>query len=66
MAPKRDQTFMKYFSELEMNWREMQECFPDLIYLEKVEFPKLTLFPFNLSRMWMKKTKLKQLQQMAW
>lgn len=55
---------LKYLSELEMDWREMQELFPDLLYLEKVNFPKLTFFPCDESGVWMNETKLKQLEEM--
>ncbi|KAL7211957.1 hypothetical protein ACSBR2_014755 [Camellia fascicularis] len=58
---------LKYLTDLEMDWRELQELFPDLTYLEKVNCPKLTFFPCDESGVWMNKTMGdKQLQQMAW
>ncbi|CAL5412113.1 unnamed protein product [Camellia sinensis] len=57
---------LKYLTDLEMDWRELQELFPDLTYLEKVNCPKLTFFPCDESGVWMNKTMGdKQLQQMA-
>ncbi|KAI8001822.1 Disease resistance RPP13-like protein 4 [Camellia lanceoleosa] len=47
---------LKYLTDLEMNWRELQELFPDLTYLEKVNCPKLTFFPCDESGVWMNKT----------
>ncbi|GFZ06270.1 hypothetical protein Acr_18g0004400 [Actinidia rufa] len=40
---------LKFLKELDMDWRETQELFPNLIYLEKVRCPKLTLFPCDES-----------------
>ncbi|CAL5409724.1 unnamed protein product [Camellia sinensis] len=57
---------LKYLTDLEMDWRELQELFPDLTYLEKVNCPKLTFFPCDESGVWMNKTMGdKQLQPMA-
>ncbi|CAL5412118.1 unnamed protein product [Camellia sinensis] len=47
---------LKYLTDLEMNWRELQELFPNLTYLEKVNCPKLTFFPCDESGVWMNKT----------
>ncbi|GMP72709.1 hypothetical protein CsSME_00030640 [Camellia sinensis var. sinensis] len=47
---------LKYLTDLEMDWRELQELFPDLTYLEKVNCPKLTFFPCDESGVWMNKT----------
>ncbi|KAL6992673.1 hypothetical protein U1Q18_010786 [Sarracenia purpurea var. burkii] len=46
---------LKFLSELEMDWRELKELFPNLIYLEKVRCSKLTLFPCDEQGVWMKK-----------
>ncbi|KAL7213227.1 hypothetical protein ACSBR2_015852 [Camellia fascicularis] len=45
----------KYLRELEMDWRELQDLFPDLIFLEKVKCPKLTFFPCNERGVWRSK-----------
>ncbi|CAK9176779.1 unnamed protein product [Ilex paraguariensis] len=58
---KVEQLRLKYLSELEMDWRELRELFPNLIYLEKVKCPKLSFFPCNESGVWMNKTMLKQM-----
>ncbi|KAI3456361.1 hypothetical protein Pfo_013024 [Paulownia fortunei] len=50
---------LKYLSEIEMEWRQLQELFPHLVYLEQVSCPKLTLFPCDANGIWMNKTKLK-------
>ncbi|KAK6149832.1 hypothetical protein DH2020_017357 [Rehmannia glutinosa] len=46
---------LKYLSEIEMEWRQFQELFPDLVYLEQVNCPKLTLFPCDANGVWMNK-----------
>ncbi|KAL6977300.1 hypothetical protein U1Q18_026097 [Sarracenia purpurea var. burkii] len=46
---------LKFLSELEMDWRELKDLFLNLIYLEKEECPKLTLFPCDEEGVWMKK-----------
>lgn len=46
---------LKFLNNLEMDWRELLEIFPKLIYLEKVRCPKLTLFPCDEHGVWMKK-----------
>uniref|UniRef100_A0A5B6YJJ3 Disease resistance RPP13-like protein 4 n=1 Tax=Davidia involucrata TaxID=16924 RepID=A0A5B6YJJ3_DAVIN len=57
---------LKYLSELAMDWRELQELFPKLIYLEKVKCPKLTFFPCDEKGVWINKTnKSSQLQELA-
>ncbi|XP_052202148.1 uncharacterized protein LOC127807944 [Diospyros lotus] len=49
---------LKYLTELEMDWRELQELFPNLEYLEKVDCPQLSLCPCDDSGVWMKKKRL--------
>ncbi|CAK9176782.1 unnamed protein product [Ilex paraguariensis] len=55
-----EQLRLKYLTELEVDWRELQELFPNLFYLEKEECPKLSFFPCNASGVWMNKMKIKQ------
>jgi hypothetical protein len=43
---------LKHLSELQMNWTELQALFPKLTYLEKVECPKLSLFPCDENGEW--------------
>ncbi|KAL7213223.1 hypothetical protein ACSBR2_015848 [Camellia fascicularis] len=43
---------LKYLRELEMDWRELRDLFPDLIFLEKIKCPKLTFFPCNERGVW--------------
>ena len=45
---------VKFLSNLKMDWRELRASFPDLIYLEKVNCPKLTLFPCDENGLWLK------------
>lgn len=49
---------LKYLTGLGMNWTELLELFPKLIYLEKVRCTKLTLFPCNDKGVWINKAKL--------
>ncbi|KDP20864.1 hypothetical protein JCGZ_21335 [Jatropha curcas] len=44
---------VKFLSELKMDWRELCDAFPNLIYLEKVKCPKLTFFPCDESGVWL-------------
>ncbi|KAL7213228.1 hypothetical protein ACSBR2_015853 [Camellia fascicularis] len=44
---------LKYLSEFEMYWRDFRILFPNLIYLEKVECPRLTNFPCDENGLWM-------------
>lgn len=46
---------LRYLTEIEMDWRELQDLFPNLRYLEKVKCPRLTLFPCDESGVWIKK-----------
>ncbi|XP_073301987.1 disease resistance RPP13-like protein 4 [Primulina huaijiensis] len=50
---------LKYLSNLEMEWRQLHELFPDLMYLEKISCPKLTLFNCGARGVWINPTKLK-------
>ncbi|PKI38377.1 hypothetical protein CRG98_041233 [Punica granatum] len=43
---------LKYLADLEMDWRDLQKSFPELVYLEKSCCPKLTFFPCNSSGVW--------------
>ncbi|KAK2631349.1 hypothetical protein EUGRSUZ_L03043 [Eucalyptus grandis] len=45
---------LKFLSELKMDWGDLQKSFPELIYLEKVRCPKLTLFPCDEHGVWLK------------
>ncbi|XP_030524669.1 disease resistance RPP13-like protein 4 [Rhodamnia argentea] len=45
---------LKYLNELTMDWREMQRSFPELVCLQTVDCPKLTLFPCNKNGVWLK------------
>lgn len=49
---------LKYLTGLRMNWTELLESFPELVYLEKVRCTKLTLFPCNDKGVWINKAKL--------
>lgn len=53
---------LKYLSEIKTDWRELQDLFPNLIYLEKVNCPKLSFFPSDGYGVWINKEKLKQMQ----
>ncbi|KAL8125597.1 hypothetical protein AgCh_013029 [Apium graveolens] len=48
---------LKYLTGLGMNWTELLELFPRLVYLEKVRCTKLTLFPCNDKGVWINKEK---------
>ncbi|PIN12534.1 hypothetical protein CDL12_14850 [Handroanthus impetiginosus] len=50
---------LKYLSEIELEWRQLQELFPDLVYLERVSCPKLTFVPCDANGLWINETKLK-------
>ncbi|CAL5344860.1 unnamed protein product [Camellia sinensis] len=49
---------LKYLSEFEMYWRGFRVLFPNLIYLEKIECPRLTNFPCNENGLWMNRENL--------
>ncbi|CAL5429011.1 unnamed protein product [Camellia sinensis] len=46
---------LKYLSNLEMPWKDIMMLFPNLIYLEKVEYPGLNSFPCDQNGVRMKK-----------
>nr|XP_023870653.1 disease resistance RPP13-like protein 4 [Quercus suber] len=46
---------LNYLRELKMNWRELIDSFSDLVYLEKVKCPGITLCPCDEHGVWMKK-----------
>ncbi|XP_059635361.1 uncharacterized protein LOC132277520 [Cornus florida] len=48
---------LKYLNELEMDWRELRELFPKLIFLEKVKCPKLAFFPCDEKGVWINRAK---------
>lgn len=56
---------LKYLTGLGMNWTELLDLFPNLIYLEKVRCPKLTLFPCDEAGVWLNKTKIQSTQEIA-
>lgn len=43
---------LKFLMDFKMNWREMQERFPRLKYLEKVRCPRITFCPCDASGVW--------------
>ncbi|KAM3734775.1 hypothetical protein ACB098_10G040400 [Castanea mollissima] len=45
---------LKYLRELKMNWREVNDSFPHLVYLEKVKCPGIILCPCDQHGVWMK------------
>ena len=52
---------LKYLRELKMNWRELNDSFPDLEYLEKVKMPWDHTLP--LRREWSVDEDLDQIEQ---
>ncbi|PIN18562.1 hypothetical protein CDL12_08751 [Handroanthus impetiginosus] len=48
---------LKYLFEIELEWRQLQELFPDLVYLEQVSCPKLTFVPCDANGLWINETK---------
>ncbi|CAL5408681.1 unnamed protein product [Camellia sinensis] len=44
---------LKYLSEFEMHWTDLRILLPNLIYVEKVECPRLTSFPCDKNGVWM-------------
>ncbi|XVF52251.1 hypothetical protein PTKIN_Ptkin05aG0004100 [Pterospermum kingtungense] len=43
---------LKFLVDFKMNWREMQERFPELKYLEKVRCPRITFCPCDANGVW--------------
>ena len=50
---------MKYLREMKTNWRELKELFPDLVYLERVKCPGITLCPCDENGVWQKSENIK-------
>ncbi|CAL5411117.1 unnamed protein product [Camellia sinensis] len=50
---------LKYLSEFEMQWSDLRILLPNLIYVEKVECPRLTEFPCDKIGVWMSNSPLK-------
>ncbi|GLT45939.1 hypothetical protein SLA2020_197340 [Shorea laevis] len=46
---------LKFLRELKMYWRDLEKSFPNLIYLEKVDCPRLTFFPCDDGGVWWKR-----------
>uniref|UniRef100_A0A2N9EI46 Uncharacterized protein n=1 Tax=Fagus sylvatica TaxID=28930 RepID=A0A2N9EI46_FAGSY len=45
---------LKFLRELKMTWIELKDTFPDLVYLEKVNCPRISLCPCDENGVWMK------------
>ncbi|KAL3643373.1 hypothetical protein CASFOL_014188 [Castilleja foliolosa] len=45
---------LRYLPEIEMEWRQVQELFPELVYLEQVGCPRLSLVPCDANGVWRK------------
>ncbi|KAF8032688.1 hypothetical protein BT93_D1571 [Corymbia citriodora subsp. variegata] len=45
---------LKFLKELAMDWREIRQSFPDLVCLQMVDCPRLTLFPCDKNGVWLK------------
>nr|XP_023881751.1 disease resistance RPP13-like protein 4 [Quercus suber] len=43
---------LKYLSGMKTIWRELKELFPDLVYLERVKCPGITLCPCDENGVW--------------
>ncbi|KAE8693184.1 hypothetical protein F3Y22_tig00110816pilonHSYRG00056 [Hibiscus syriacus] len=43
---------LKFLMGFKMNWKEMQDRFPSLKYLENVRSPRITLCPCDLNGIW--------------
>ncbi|XWS49460.1 hypothetical protein CRYUN_Cryun12cG0005600 [Craigia yunnanensis] len=43
---------LKFLMDFKMNWKEMQERFPELNYLENVRCPRITFCPCDASGVW--------------
>lgn len=50
---------LKYLSEIKMEWRQLHNLFPSLVYLEQVSCPNLTLFPCDANGIWINNIKAK-------
>ncbi|KAL1812434.1 hypothetical protein ACET3Z_022499 [Daucus carota] len=49
---------LKYMTCLAMQWKEVLKLFPELIYLENVNCPKLSFFPCDEAGVWINKKKV--------
>ncbi|OMO93435.1 disease resistance RPP13-like protein 4-like protein [Corchorus olitorius] len=49
---------LKFLINFTMNWKDMQEEFPELKYLENVRCPRITFCPTDASGVWQKSSKL--------
>ncbi|XP_038875990.1 uncharacterized protein LOC120068331 [Benincasa hispida] len=45
---------LKYMRELKIDWRELQNFFPNLSYLQRVKCPRVTFCPCDANGVWMK------------
>ena len=45
---------LKYLTEMKTNWIELVQLFPDLLYLEKVKCPLISLCPCDENGVWLK------------
>ena len=45
---------LKFLRELKMTWIVLKDTFPDLVYLEKVNCPRISLCPCDENGVWMK------------
>ncbi|XP_038907077.1 probable disease resistance protein RF45 [Benincasa hispida] len=45
---------LKYMTELQIDWRELQNSFPKLSYLQKVKCPRVTFCPCDANGVWIK------------
>lgn len=45
---------LKFLTEFHMSWRELRSKFPKLVYLEKVECPRITLCPCDGNGVWVR------------
>nr|POE67161.1 disease resistance rpp13-like protein 4 [Quercus suber] len=43
---------LQYLSGMKTNWRELKELFPDLVYLDRVKCPGITLCPCDENGVW--------------
>ncbi|KAG6636039.1 hypothetical protein I3843_11G069900 [Carya illinoinensis] len=45
---------LKFLSDLKTDWKELQDKFPSMVYLEKVKCPRVTLCPCDEDGVWVK------------
>lgn len=46
---------LKFLSEMKMNWEQLQESFPELSLLEKVDCARVTFCPYDENGVWQKR-----------